>query len=212
MTHRRTNLLTRPYDDHVPAPLLRGIVERRQSPTGVCHTVPEVRRAGRRCYAYPWSKMLLGDFFVVAIGDRSEQALRTAFAQAAARFDFELAVVKLKDDYDQPALRVTLTVIGVTQWKKAAEKAGVSVAYSDGRWKARKRRWEEANRKRPDKPAPPAEGKRKDKPFWKDNDPELPIPGSSTGPNLGPVVAVEPEVKLTREQMLKRALAGEEGA
>lgn len=202
MSQSRTNLLSRPYDVVIPAPLLSEVVERRRSPTGKQHLVREIKRAGVVSYAYPWDKMELGDFFVVAIGSRSPKALRVAFAHAAARHDFELAVTPWTMQDGQPGFRVCVVIIGVTPWKLKAEGKGVKgIRFSDGRWRGRKRQWEKDHRNK-GKASGPAPKRTtpskidKSNPFFADGDPELPAP----------TMATAPEMALTREQMVARAL------
>lgn len=133
---------SRPYDILIPAPILDRIKDRRHSPDGVVHEVKTVVRAGRRVYNYPWSKMELGDFFIVPIGGRSKKAMRVAFQQAAARHDMEIAVKEVVLPDGSPAYRVTVVIIQVSRYKLAAVEEGITgVGLSDGRWKSRKRRW-----------------------------------------------------------------------
>lgn len=172
--------ISRPYDDFIPAPLLAKIKLRRHSPDGLVHEVKEITRAGRRVYDYPWKKMELGDFFIVPIGDRSEKALRVAFAHGAARHDLEIAVTKWRLPDDEWGFRVAVVIIGVSQYKHLALNAGISgIRISDGRWTARRRRWETENRTkrgRKDKQPEPLKTKAKQpdlsNPFWADDEPE----------------------------------------
>lgn len=182
------NLEDRPYDLAIPPVLLEKVKARRFTPDGVPHTVKEIKRAGRRVYDYPFPKMELGDFFVVAVGNRSEHAMRNAFYQAAARQDFEIAIKPWKLEGGAKGLRVTVTVIGVTRYKRklcqlldedALRPKGKQLfkgvprpKFSDGKWKGRKQKWERDVRKRSGRtPKPKAEPKKAA--FWAD-EPELP--------------------------------------
>lgn len=151
MAQTNSNLLSRPYDDFMPGDMLAKVIERRHSPDGMCHELKEISRAGRRVYDYPWPKMELGDFFLAPIGTRSEGSMRTAFHQAAARFDFEIAIKKvhgrINGEDRGTCLRVTICIIGVDKWKRHAQENGVTgIRFSDGKWKERRRRWEKDNR------------------------------------------------------------------
>ena len=182
----------RPYDDFIPGNLLPRVLARREHPDGIRHQVGTTRRAGRTVSSYPWSKMQVGDFFEVVIGDKSEKAMRVALAHAAARIDAEIAVRLTKDAKNQHCFRVTLVIRDVSIYVKLAEKANVKVnRSSDGKWLARKRAWNKRPRisalPKPT-PAPKPEPVR-----------ELEIPEQK-----GPVV---PEAKLTREEILRRAMS-----
>jgi hypothetical protein len=166
---------SRPYDDFIPVPILRSIKQRRHSPDGIMHEVKMTTRAGRRVYNYPWKKMELGDFFIVAIGGRSARAMIVAFYQGAARHDLEIAVKDWTLPDGEKALRVTVVIIGVSTYKlKAAAKGVTGIGFSDGRWRERKKRWEKNQRGRPavSRIPPPAPIKSKprdlDNPFWAD--------------------------------------------
>lgn len=201
---RRINVLSRLYDDVIPSDMLSKIIERRRSPDGRPHIVKEIKRAGRKVYDYPWSKMELGDFFTVALNGRSEHAMRNAFHQGAARHDLEIAITPWKMPGGFPGFRVCVTIIGVTRWKRAAEREGVKgIRYSDGKWTVRKRKWEHENRNKPAPSSPPPKKSKIDKsnPFWADNEPVSPQPGE----------AAPPERHLTRAEMRRLALNSEEG-
>lgn len=168
---------SRPYDDYIPMPVLRKIKERRRSPDGVLHEVKEITRAGRRVYDYPWKKMELGDFFIVPIGHRSERALRVAFAQGAARNDYEIAVTKWRMPDGGPGLRVCVVIINVSTYKHLAlSKGATGISFSDGRWRARKKEWAKSKRAEGHRPATPPPAKTKAKqpdlsnPFWADDE------------------------------------------
>lgn len=209
------NLLNRPYDITIPAPELAKLLERRRSPDGLRHQITETRRGGQRAYVYPWEKMELGDFFIVPIGSRSKHSMRISFHQAAARHDFEIAVTDWTMEDGSPGFRVAVTMIGVTRAKQALdrlldedEKLPPSKQkyrhvprprYSDltNRRKS-KRKSEAAYRRRivPKSRQTPRPDP-KDNPFWADNDPEVPQPLS--------VMEPAPEVKLSREEVIRRA-------
>lgn len=187
-------LLTRFYDDAISAPLLKQIVERRASPTGIEHKVPVVMRGSEDVFQYPYAQMELGDFFIVPTRGRSEKSMRTAFKQAAARYDYELVVAPWPMKNGDPGLRVCLTAIGIVKFKVKWEKdSGKQVTVSDGRWKGRRR----ANRKtkqntvqvRPDNT---------NNPFWADADPEI--------PSIDPLPAIVAEVPMDKFAARRRAL------
>lgn len=163
---------SRPYDDFIPLPLLRDIQKRRQSPDGVLHQLKTTKRAGRVVYAYPWSKMELGDFFIVPIGNRSKKAVRIAFYQAAARHDLEISVKEWTMPDGSPGYRVGVTIIGVNKYRLKAVSKGIDIKVSDGRWRERKKRWEQNQRGQPKQkpPNPFFKGKKPDlnNPFWAD--------------------------------------------
>lgn len=119
------SLVTRDYDRFLPPSLLPAIKARRTQPDGDPHTVYEkFDQMGVSRYDYRWRKMKLGDFFIVAIGDRSVKAMRMGFLAAARRNDFELAIVRVVPSSGQfkgePCLRVTLTYFGVDALRQRA--------------------------------------------------------------------------------------------
>lgn len=186
---------SRPYDDFIPGNLLSRVLARRENPDGIRHQIGTTRRAGRTVNKYPWDKMEVGDFFEVPIGNKSEKAMRVALAHAAARIDAEISVRLVKDSKDQHCFRVTVVIRDVSIYVKLAKEADVPVnRSSDGKWLARKRAWN----KRPRTSAPPppkAEPKPEQEPAPAR---ELEIPEQK-----GPVA---PEAKLTREEILRRAM------
>lgn len=214
---QRTNQLSRPYDVAIPAPLLAKIEARRFSPDGLMHNVPVTKRGGKRAYKYPFRKMELGDFFIVPLDGRSEGSMRTAFYQAAARLDLEIAIKPWKLEGGVPGLRVTVVIIGVNGYKRKAEDFGVKSRYSDGKWKARRRVWERDNR-----PSRPGRSRQKENdtpfrreppdkhtnPFWADAEDHQPlaIDVAIANANTSQLLS-EPTETLTREERLKRALA-----
>lgn len=156
--------------------MLERIKQRRNSPDGLVHEVKTITRAGRQVYDYPWKKMELGDFFIVPVGHRSKNALRVAFQHGAARHDLEISVKEWTMPDGSLAYRVTVVIIQVSRYKMEAVKRGISgVGFSDGRWKARKRKWYN-ERSKDAKPATrtPASAPKKppsrnlDNPFWAD--------------------------------------------
>jgi hypothetical protein len=167
---------SRPYDDFIPAPTLERIKQRRFSPDGLVHEVKTIVRAGRRVYNYPWKKMELGDFFIVPVEHRSKNALRVAFQQGAARHDLEIAVKEWTLPDGALAYRVTVVIIQVSRYKLEAANRGITgIGFSDGRWRARKRKWykeHSKDAKRVSRIPPPAPAKSKprdlDNPFWAD--------------------------------------------
>lgn len=156
--------------------MLTRIKQRRHSPDGLMHEVKTITRAGRRVYNYPWSKMELGDFFIVPIENRSRNALRVAFQHGAARHDLEIAVKEWTLPDGSPAYRVTVVIIQVSRYKLAAINKGVpGIRISDGRWKARKRKWyrERSKDAKPARRTPPPAPKKPStrnlyNPFWAD--------------------------------------------
>lgn len=179
----------RVYDDFLPAPLLKLVLARREHPDGRRHPLSSTIRAGRQVTVYPWDKMEVGDFFEVPIGDKSERAMRVALNQAAARLDAEIAVRLIKDSKNQHCFRVTLVLFGVRGYLATAAKAGVHVSpRSDGRWRERKNRWAKGQKAKP-RPvrAYTPEGQ------------EVVMIHQPTG-------EFAPEVKLTREEILRRAM------
>lgn len=199
LKHSGRNHLSRPYDDVIPVRLLAQIQERRRSPDGVQHQVQELRRGSDRVYHYPWPKMELGDFFIAPIGTRSPKAMRIACHQAAARYDFEIAIAEVEVGI-QKALRVTVTILNLSQWKIKAEAAGIKgIRHSDGKWLERRKKWY-AETTPPTKLKITAKNAHLlDNPFHADHDPELPPPDTTMTP--------APEVKLSREEVIQRVLA-----
>lgn len=189
--------LHRPYDVAIPTEQRLKVIERRRSPDGLPHPVPEVRRGSQRVYSYPWSKLQIGDFFIVRAEGRSVKAMKVAFYQAAARHDYEVVVSEIVHE-GIPSLRVTLTVIGVNRYKAIAEDKhdAKGVTYSDGRWKARRREYRQAKNPAKTKVDPKNEEARPA--FWADHDPELLVPISKS--------IVAPEVHRTKEEIRRRAL------
>lgn len=169
------------YDIAIPAPVLAQVMERRRCPTGFPHEVDIVLRGDEEVYRYPFDKMELGDFFVVARRGRSEKSMRTIIKQAAARYDYELFIAPFQTP-NGPGFRVCLTIIGVTKYKTRYEQmTGNKVHISDGRWKStRKQRNNHPTHIKPEmvKATP--------KPFWADDDPEIvelqPAPEQHTSP------------------------------
>lgn len=196
VTWKRGNLLDRPYDVAIPGNLIAKIKERRHSPDGQPIAVREKGRGSERVFVYPWRKMQLGDFFVAPIGDRSEKSMRTAFYQAAARHDFEIAVKPYKLPGGAPGLRVTLVIIGVKQYRiKSDEFTGKKTTISDGRWKQRHRTWEQERPTRARRPV------KDDRPFK-----ESPLP-RKVKPSAEQVVFVEPTEHTSPEEVRRRLLA-----
>lgn len=192
--------MKRPYDDHIPAPELKAIQGRRFSPTGVMQKISKVSRGGIAVWSYPWNKLELGDFFIAPIEERSETAMRVAFHQMAAKRDWEISLAKITVGQGEPALRVTLTIINVTRYKHLAEKAGCKMRWpkDDRRNKYKAKNQKRSERRRnAKKPSPPKP--RIDNPFWAD-EPE----------DFSPPPVFAPEVKLSREEALRRALSGED--
>lgn len=149
-------------------------------------------------YQYPFAKMELGDFFIVAIGSRSEKSMRIAFYQSAARHDLEIAITPWKMPGGFPGLRVCVTIIGVTTYKIAAEKHGVYSRYSDGKWSARKREWSKERKKNgPRKKT----GHRKSKPAASSDDFTLPFERAIA--EAGPPPEERP---MSRAEIIARAL------
>lgn len=235
------NILDRPYDIVLPPNLLSKARENRFTPGGELKEVRNTKRGGITVAKYPWAAMEMGDFFITVIGDRSEKAMRVGFYQSAARHDYEIAIKPVRGPQGEDCLRVTLILVGVTNWKvklerfldqdaKSAKPKYQHVPrprYSDGKWKGRRRGWEkERQAKRGPRRNPNSGGdystrgewretvaeKRKRDPFWADSE-EATLGTPLLEPIAPPVVelTVEPEVKLSREEVIARArrLAGE---
>lgn len=189
---------TRPYDDFIPASLLPRVLARRENPDGERHQIGTTRRAGRTVNKYPWDKMQVGDFFEVPIGDKSEKAMRIAIAHAAARIDAEIAVRLVKDSKGQHCFRVTVVIRDVSIYVNLAKKAGREVnRSSDGKWLARKRAWNK--RPRTSAPPPPKAEPKPERPTAFELG--MQVPGDDETKAL-----FAPEVKLTREEILRRAM------
>lgn len=196
MTKTRSNVLHRPYDRAFPDDMRDAVQERRRAPTGFEHEVKIARRGDDEIQCYPWKELELGDFFLARVSG-NEKSLRIAFYQAAARHDYEIAILPVERD-GLPFLRVTLVVIGVNKYKAAAEKQGAKgIRYSDGKWNKRRNRWRKsrADTRQPPKPKPAP------KPKWQDDDAPLAIDLAIQE------AAPPPDVHLSRAEMLKRALA-----
>lgn len=205
VTFHRSNSTWRPYDRAMPDDFLAKVRARRESPTGQNVPLKRTKRGGVLTYVYPWRKWLLGDFFLIPLDGRVEKAVRVGLYQAAARYDFEIAIKPWSID-GEPGLRVTLVVIGLRQWKVKAIALGASskaIQFSDGRFKARKRKWAATRREEPAEASAPRSSKPnpKSSPFWADHDEELPAPETST---------VVPERHMTREEIIRRALGEDE--
>ena len=214
------NQLNRPYDVVIPAPELIKVQERRRSPSGFRHTVNKTRRGGQQVNVYPWSKMELGDFFIVPIGGRSRGSMRVGFHHAAARYDYEIAVTDWKMEDGSPGFRVAIIIIGVNRYKSMLDRlldedeklpenkqkhAHVPrPRYSDvaNRRKSR-RRIVASQKRRPKSRQEPREDK--PSPFWYDDEINIPTPVS--GMSATPIAP--PEVKLSREEVVRRALVAD---
>lgn len=95
-------------------------------------------RAGVRVQAYPWDKLLLGDFFVTPILG-SKNALITTFRQAAARRDIEVTIRPWVDSEGRQCIRVCKIQENIRAVKRKASKIiGTELPVSDGQWKERR--------------------------------------------------------------------------
>lgn len=204
-TAYRHNLYNRPYDKFIPSDLLVFVRKRRHTPNGFEKKVTQTVRAGQRCNKYPWDKMQIGDFFYVDLTGKSERAVRVGLHQAASRLDLELAIRPWKLPNGNPGLRVIKVLEGVSVFKKAAISAGVNVRIGPGKYTDRKRDWakhkyglEHGVPVRPDPKLKKSKRRKPDlsNPFWADDE----------DVSLEPQPEIEPEVKLTREEAIRRAL------
>lgn len=224
----------RSYDVCMPIELAQIVAVRRVLPDGYLHPVQKDEISGGEIYRYPWMSMELGDYFVAPHANRSPNSMRIAFFQMAARQDWEIAVTPVTQD-GQPAWRVCLILKEVSKWKKSLDLLlDEDEAKPEGErlfpYLKRPRYSELTNRakarakdaKRPSKnpktkastktvKASKVDGKRVSVPrkkkddiwveepagaFWVDEAPPPPPP------------APAPEVKLTREEIVRRALEG----
>lgn len=190
--------LSRYYDDHIPADILAKVIECRRSPSGLEHKVKTDLRGSEEVLRYPFNQMELGDFFIARLGGRTEASFRTIVRQAAARLDCELIITPWRIPSGGKAFRVCLTIIRVSRYKLAWERAtGKEVKVSDGKWKARRRQRDASNKS---VPGPAIQAKKLSKlnnPFWADNEPPPPEPETDAAPK---------EERLSRAEMLRRAL------
>lgn len=137
MTHQDK----RSYDIAFPHQVRMAILERREHPTGEVHEVKTEERGGDIVQIYPWDKMLLGDFFLAKIGIRSIKAMRQTFLKAARRYDFEIAVKQVEDFDGEDALRVTVTMLDISIYRKrAARDHGINMVIHDVKHAKAKRR------------------------------------------------------------------------
>lgn len=133
MTHIRS------YDIAMSDILRMAVVARRLNPDGELLEVGVKQVGTKRMHSYPWERMKLGDFFFVPLNGNKYGALQVRFRQAAARRDWELAIVTVPHN-GADHLRVCLTLTGVRALKeKAQQYHGIPMSSSDGQWsKARK--------------------------------------------------------------------------
>ena len=122
-TSCRSNNAHRPYDRFMGSRALKKAHKLRINPDGACHSVKWKTISTGIIPIYPWKKMLLGDYFLVPIRDKSTSSMKVAMLQAAARYDYELSVVRAFDSKKVPCLRVTLSAIGVriARWRAFQE-------------------------------------------------------------------------------------------
>lgn len=116
-------------------------MSRRVNPDGHERMVSTGNRAGKRVQVYPWSEMLIGDFFVAPIKG-SKSAMITTFRQAAARLDIEISIFPWVNDKGENCLRVCKIQGDIKKVKRRASKLlNKKLPVSDGKWKgARERR------------------------------------------------------------------------
>ncbi len=141
----------RNYDVAFPLQVRITVQRRRNHPTGEIHAVKMEERGDDVVQLYPWSKMLLGDFFVAKIGNRSVKAMKMTFTKAAQRRDIEISVKRVKDADGDQALQVTLTYFEVSVVRKrAASLHGVDniLVHDHNHAKAKRRHREKERPKR----------------------------------------------------------------
>jgi hypothetical protein len=118
------NLSHRPYDRFLHPRQREHAVRLRVHPDGVCRPVSKIGLYNQR--RYPWSSLLLGDYFIAPLGFCSEKAMATGIRQAAARRDYEVSIARVIDDDGRDCLRVTLSAIGVLAAMRKAHALGLS--------------------------------------------------------------------------------------
>jgi len=115
-------------------------MRRRISPDGVERNIRTFKRGKEVVYAYPWTKMLVGDFFVAPVGGRSKAGMQVAFRQAAARHDIEVSIQPWTMGDGSEAFRVIKVQENIKAVKrKAAAIRGINIPASDGRWLDRRK-------------------------------------------------------------------------
>lgn len=149
----------KPWDVAISDPVyLQKIRDRRATPDGKEWLVTHKVRAGVPVYQYPWSKMQIGDFFIVP-QLRHGRAQLGSFAQAAQRYDFELSVRSWEihdGEHVTDGFRVTLVFIGIRGLKRRANNiAALKIPLASNGHAARTKKWRDANNiVKPPKPAP----------------------------------------------------------
>lgn len=166
---------SRPYDRFMSDVVRQSAMLRREAPDGVRHSLRVSTRGPSKeeHYEYPWAKMKLGDYFVVPLRGRRSDALAVRFRQAAAQRDWELAIARVDVD-GEPHLRVCLTVVDVSKYKRPAQ-----IPQSDGKWLAqRKLRYQRK------KAAAPSSSSGRTSDFESGNGGSNPPEGTTIGDNI----------------------------
>lgn len=177
--HLRSNNTHRPYDRFMGERQLDKARKLRINPDGAEHLIKFKTTAAGKLPIYPWTKLLLGDYFLAPIGTRSIKAMRVSLLQAAARHDLELSVIRMPDGHQIDCLRVTVSAIGIRaiRWKAYLEgyldkppSSGVA-AKERKREYDRKRRYAAGDVVRQQRKAKAAKhlGDPKHDPFWRDS-------------------------------------------